>query len=76
MGNERLLLGIIGIFVFFGISFFVAGGGLGLRHRGSGGPVGVFENIEHVFLNRVQQTWAGPSMEAFFGHPREPLSGY
>ena len=26
MGNERLLLGIIGVFGFFGISFFVAGG--------------------------------------------------
>ena len=42
LGNERLFLGIIGFsgFVEF---FFCCWGVLGLR--GSGGPVGVFENI-------------------------------
>ena len=43
LGNERLLLGIIGVFGFFWNFFFCCWGVLGLR--GSGGPVGVFENI-------------------------------
>ena len=38
LGNERLLLGIIGVFGFFGISFLLLEG-FGLR--GSGGLVGV-----------------------------------
>ena len=35
MGNERLLLGIIGVFGFLGISFFVAGGFSDSVGRGS-----------------------------------------
>ena len=43
LGNEHLLLGVTGVFGFFGIFFCVAGGFW--DSVGRGGPVGVFENI-------------------------------